>query len=151
MVRCAKAKFVTGLSATLTRKDGHHPIIFMQCGPVRFCADAKAQAAIHPFEHKVLVRPTGFSPRRPAHEDVRIQFHDLYDELMADEARNQLICGDVVQADVQAYRRDRCKDRLLQEHGYFVLRFLAVDVGKCLDEILDTILRVLVTQEKESS
>lgn len=115
------------------------------------CADAKAQAAIHPFEHKVLVRPTGFSPRRPAHEDVRIQFHDLYDELMADEARNQLICGDVVQADVQAYRRDRCKDRLLQEHGYFVLRFLAVDVGKCLDEILDTILRVLVTQEKESS
>ena len=29
-----------------------------------------------------------------------------------------------------AYRRDRCKDALLQEHGYFVLRFLAEDVGK---------------------
>jgi superfamily II DNA or RNA helicase len=35
VARQAKAKFVTGLSATVTRKDGHHPIIFMQCGPVR--------------------------------------------------------------------------------------------------------------------
>lgn len=29
VVRRAKAKFVLGLSATVTRKDGHHPIIFM--------------------------------------------------------------------------------------------------------------------------
>jgi superfamily II DNA or RNA helicase len=34
VVRQAEAKFVTGLSATVTRKDGHHPIIFMQCGLV---------------------------------------------------------------------------------------------------------------------
>src|ERR1700693_4922817 len=32
VARRAKAKFVAGLSATLTRKDGHHPIVFMQCG-----------------------------------------------------------------------------------------------------------------------
>ena len=42
-----------------------------------------------------------------------------------------------------AYRRDRRKDRLLQENGYFVLRFLAEDVGKELDSVLDAILRVL--------
>ena len=42
-----------------------------------------------------------------------------------------------------AYRRDRRKDRLLQENGYFVLRFLAEDVGKHLDEVLDAILRAL--------
>ena len=42
-----------------------------------------------------------------------------------------------------AYRRDRRKDLLLQEHGYFVLRFLAADVGIRLDIVLDTILRVL--------
>lgn len=35
VVRAAKAKYVLGLSATISRKDGHHPIIFMQCGPVR--------------------------------------------------------------------------------------------------------------------
>jgi hypothetical protein len=27
---------VIGLSATVTRKNGHHPIVFMQCGPVRY-------------------------------------------------------------------------------------------------------------------
>ena len=45
--------------------------------------------------------------------------------------------------DQAAYRRDRRKDQLLQENGYFVLRFLAEDVGKDLDLVLDTILRVL--------
>jgi hypothetical protein len=32
VARALKAKYVLGLSATVTRKDGHHPIIFMQCG-----------------------------------------------------------------------------------------------------------------------
>jgi very-short-patch-repair endonuclease len=44
---------------------------------------------------------------------------------------------------VEAYRRDRRKDALLQENGYMVLRFLTEDLGKHLDEVLDTILRVL--------
>ena len=39
-------------------------------------------------------------------------------------------------ADRVAYRRDRRNDQLLQEHGYFVLRFLAEDVGKELDFVL---------------
>ena len=65
VVRRAKAKFVTGLSATVTRKDGHHPIVFMQCGPVRHRVDAKAQAAARPFTHAVYVRPTGFRPLVP--------------------------------------------------------------------------------------
>ena len=42
-----------------------------------------------------------------------------------------------------AYRRDRRKDMLLQQNGYFVLRFLAEDAGKHLDVILDTLLSVL--------
>ncbi len=94
----ARAKFVTGLSATLTRKDGHHPIVFMQCGPVRYRVDSKQQAARHPFEHTALVRSTGFRPVREAHSDMRIRFNELYDELIADEDRNRLICNDVVQA-----------------------------------------------------
>src|SRR5207302_7845138 len=51
VVRQAKARFITGLSATVTRKDGHHPIVFMQCGPVRYRVNAKEQAAARPFEH----------------------------------------------------------------------------------------------------
>ena len=46
-------------------------------------------------------------------------------------------------ADPIAYRRDRRKDQLLQENGYLVLRFLAEDVGKELDAVLDAILRAL--------
>lgn len=46
-------------------------------------------------------------------------------------------------ADAEAYRRDRRKDALLQENGYFVLRFLADEVGKRLDDVLDAILRTL--------
>jgi very-short-patch-repair endonuclease len=45
--------------------------------------------------------------------------------------------------DPVAYRRDRRKDQLLQENGYLVLRFLAEDVGKELDLVLDSILRSL--------
>ncbi len=50
---------------------------------------------------------------------------------------------------VDAYRRDRRKDALLQEKGYTILRFLCYDVGKRLDEVLDSILRALVHLHKE--
>lgn len=53
-------------------------------------------------------------------------------------------------ADAAAYRRDRQKDRLLQENGYWVLRFLAEDVGKELGSVLDTILRSLAHRERRS-
>jgi len=45
----AKAKFVVGLSATVARKDGHHPVIFMQCGPVRHRVDARGAGRSSPF------------------------------------------------------------------------------------------------------
>ena len=98
VVRQAKAKFVTGLSATVTRKDGHHPIVFMQCGPVRHRVNPKEQAAARPFQHTVMVRPTDFRPLRPADPDMRVQFQDLYRELISDEQRNQIICEEVIQA-----------------------------------------------------
>lgn len=98
VVRQARAKFVTGLSATVARKDGHHPIIFMQCGPVRHQVNAKKQAAKRPFEHIVHVRPTDFLAAKPADDDKRIQFQDLYAELIANQHRNQRICDDVIQA-----------------------------------------------------
>jgi very-short-patch-repair endonuclease len=98
VARRAKAKFVTGLSATVTRKDGHHPIIFMQCGPVRHRVDAKLEAVARPFGHTVLVRPTAFRPVGEANPDIRKQFQDLYRELIADEERNRIICDEVVQS-----------------------------------------------------
>jgi len=97
VARQAKARFVTGLSATVTRKDGHHPIIFMQCGPIRYQTNAKIQAAAHPFGHDVLVQPTAFMPNRSPEADRRLEFQTLYRELVADDLRNGRICGDVVE------------------------------------------------------
>jgi superfamily II DNA or RNA helicase/very-short-patch-repair endonuclease len=98
VIRRAKAKFVTGLSATVARKDGHHPIIFMQCGPVRHRVNAKAEAMRRPFTHSVLVRPTAFQPAMPSPSDKRVEFYSLYGELVGDESRNRRICEDVIEA-----------------------------------------------------
>jgi very-short-patch-repair endonuclease len=51
-------------------------------------------------------------------------------------------------SDAETYRRDRRKDVLLQQNGYFVLRFLAEDAGKRLDHILDTILAMLAHRQR---
>ena len=98
VTRRAKAKFVTGLSATVARKDGHHPIIFMQCGPVRFRVNARQQAAERPFTHEVLVRPTGFMPAGEADDDKRVEFQRLCAAVMNSASRNQLIVAEIVQA-----------------------------------------------------
>ena len=98
VARQAQAKFITGLSATVTRKDGHHPILFMQCGPVRYRVNAKAQTRIHPFHHNVYVRPTDFQLVKSSDQDMRKQFHELYEALIVDDRRNRRICEDVVRA-----------------------------------------------------
>ena len=98
VMRQAKARFVAGLSATIARKDGHHPIIFMQCGPVRHRVNARAQAAARPFEHFVLVQPTPFNPNRSPAADKRVEFQALYHELVDDELRNRRICDDIVES-----------------------------------------------------
>ena len=88
VIRRARALFVTGLSATVTRKDGHHPILFMQCGPVRHRVDARSQAAARPFTHEVMVRPTGFRSIEAPDPDVRIEFQRLYAALSSAGPRN---------------------------------------------------------------
>jgi len=98
VVRRAKARYVLGLSATVQRKDGHHPIIFMQCGPVRHRVDAKEQARERPFLHRVIVRPTGFQSGAGDEEDRRLQFQQLCQGMVRDQERNGLICEDAAEA-----------------------------------------------------
>lgn len=97
VARRTKARFVVGLSATVERKNGHHPIIFMQCGPVRHRVNAKAQAVARPFEHRVLVQPTAFQSARIAEADARVEFQALVRELVDDDLRNRRICDDVAE------------------------------------------------------
>lgn len=97
VTRAAKARYVLGLSATVTRKDGHHPIIFMQCGPVRHRVDARRQAAARPFEHKVVFRPTEFRLVRSS-PDEKPTIQQLYARLVEDPVRNDLIFDDILTA-----------------------------------------------------
>ena len=97
VTRHAQAKYVLGLSATVTRQDGHHPIIFMQCGPVRFRTTAKAQARQRSFRHCVVLRPTDFQITTEI-EEKHFPMQRIYAALATDEKRNTLIFDDVLKA-----------------------------------------------------
>jgi superfamily II DNA or RNA helicase len=90
-----KARYVLGLTATPHRRDGHHPILEMQLGPVRFAVDPRSQAARRPFDHRLIVRETAFR-LDGSHADAGIQ--GIYAALADDEVRNRLILDDVLHA-----------------------------------------------------
>jgi superfamily II DNA or RNA helicase len=94
VARRSKAHFVLGLSA----KDGHHPIIFMRCGPVRHRVDARAQAAEQGIIHRAELRLTEFHlpPALAALEQPPIAA--VYAALAQDVARNDMIFDDVLMA-----------------------------------------------------
>ncbi len=94
VMRRARAKYVLGLTATPVRKDGHHPIIYMQCGPIRFNMPFRSQIESSPFEHRVIPRTTATSWTGIA--DPTIQ--ELYALLAADTSRNEQIARDVIAA-----------------------------------------------------
>lgn len=90
-----KARFITGLTATPVRKDGHHPIVIMQCGPIRHRVDARAQAEARPFEHIVIPRITSFCLPNEAAE---VSIQEVYSRLVSDMSRTAMIVRDVFDA-----------------------------------------------------
>ncbi len=95
VMKQVKAKYILGLTATPERKDGHHPIIYMQCGPSRFKLSARSMTAATPFDHEVISRLTQFC--LPS-EQIDITIQELYAALANDRARNELIVVDLVRA-----------------------------------------------------
>lgn len=91
------AKYVYGLTATPIRKDGHHPIIFMQLGPIRYKVDAKQEAKKRDFEHFIVPRFT--STRMPLFKN-KDEWHitEVYQHICESNYRNELIVADVVNA-----------------------------------------------------
>lgn len=87
-----KAQYVVGLTATPIRKDGHHPIITMQCGPIRWQMSAPKQADERPFQHFVIPRATKFK-LKSEESDPGIQ--EIYFQLVSDNNRNSLILEDI--------------------------------------------------------
>ena len=60
VLKDVNAKWVYGLTATPIRKDGHQPIIFMQCGEIGFTADSKAQQEQQSFQRLLIPRFTSY-------------------------------------------------------------------------------------------
>ncbi|WP_255142439.1 TOTE conflict system archaeo-eukaryotic primase domain-containing protein [Synechococcus sp. EJ6-Ellesmere] len=83
ILRQVKARHVLGLSATLVRRDGLQPILFMQCGPIRHTAQRTAGAP----QTLELVSRTHQLPALPA--DLPIQ--ELMRRLAEDQHRTDQI------------------------------------------------------------
>ena len=88
ILKSAKAKFVLGLTATPVRRDGLQPIIFMQCGPIRYKA---AKPAGMPHDLEVLPRSRLTRINLPT--DAGIQ--DIFGHLANDQARTEAIAAEV--------------------------------------------------------
>ena len=95
VARAFRGKYVLGLTATATRKDGHHPIIFMQCGPIRYRVDPREQALQRPFTHHVIVRDTQLLPPAQSEGETKLAIHQLYAHVVSNTSRNEMIYCDV--------------------------------------------------------
>ncbi len=87
------ARYVYGLTATPSRQDGHQPIIYMQCGPIRYRVDAREQAEKRSFDHYLIPRFTSYLS-----SDPEKTITDHYRDLVNHEARNEWIIQDIRQA-----------------------------------------------------
>jgi len=85
-----RAKYILGLTATPYRRDGHQPIIHMQCGPIVHRIKDKDSLACAP-NSKVVARHTGFA----AEWNDNSKIYELWPKLTADEQRNALIMKDI--------------------------------------------------------
>ncbi len=95
VMKAVRSKYTYGLTATPRRQDGHHPILHMYLGSIRYHVDAKQQALRRPFLHIMIPRFTGarFHIDADSRAPAIIQY---YDQMLRDDLRNDLIVQDVV-------------------------------------------------------
>lgn len=143
------ARYVYGLTATPTRQDGHQPIIHMQCGPVRYQVDAKAQAEKQPFTHAVIPRFTAFA--QPLTDNAPWKIMDAYAAMQADEERNGIIISDVLDAIVagrtplvltQRYHHAKLLAELLMKKGQRVVLLSGKGTAREKQELLQALARI---------
>jgi hypothetical protein len=85
------ARYITGLTATPYRRDGHQPIIGMQCGPIRHVVDAATTQQQHALDLRVVRRDTSFNPDvLPPESSIQ----EIYSALAADDDRLELVVSD---------------------------------------------------------
>ena len=94
ILRAAPARYVTGLTATPRRRDGHHPIIAMQCGPVRHTVGHDPDRQPRRLAQRLVRRDTPFDPQSLPTEP---HIQEVFAALAADAARTEMIARDTLQ------------------------------------------------------
>ncbi|GHV02638.1 hypothetical protein FACS189485_03630 [Spirochaetia bacterium] len=150
IIRKCPAYFRLGLSATVIRKDGQQPIVFMNLGNIRYTYHGDTNAPR--FTQKIIPRFTGFS-LPPADETTQPAIQDIFRDLWNDEGRNSLIVQDILDAYSEGRECLVLSERLehldmLKEHLQGKIDNLFVLTGgmgkKQLRAIMDGINRTLV-------
>jgi superfamily II DNA or RNA helicase len=143
VVRQAPGRYFLGLTATPYRRDGLEGIISMQLGPIRhrLGIDNDAEAA---RSRELVIRESAFSFEMT--EVTSIQ--EVFSALVEDEARNKLICEDVLEALSQgrrclilSQRREHCHAHaeILRARGKTPLVIDGSLPKKAREEVLSTI------------
>jgi len=95
VLKHVNAKYIYGLTATPFRDDGHHAIIFLECGPIRYKVDARTQAQKRPFEHFLVPRFTNLLSSSIENEG---NYSQILNAVGRDSKRNQMIVKDITAA-----------------------------------------------------
>ena len=90
-----RAKYLTGLTATPTRRDGHHPILHFYLGPIRYSIGPRDQVGREALKHQLFVRETSFSLQV---DEPSAGIQHVYQRLSTDVQRNEMILDDVIGA-----------------------------------------------------
>ncbi|MEO7208023.1 MAG: hypothetical protein ABI145_14850 [Steroidobacteraceae bacterium] len=80
----------------MARKDGHQPIVFRQCGPIRHKVTARAQLNARGGVHRAEQRETGFTADEWT--AARVPIASVYRALAESGVRNDRIFDDVLRA-----------------------------------------------------
>ena len=94
VLKAIRSKYVYGLTATPTRKDGWHKIIYMQCGDIRVRVSNKELKQNKEMEHTVIVKKTNYK-YIPNDEKDKILISEILNDMCHNVFRNSLIIEDI--------------------------------------------------------
>lgn len=142
VMKAVRSRYTYGLTATPKRQDGHHPILNMYIGPIRYNVDALQQARRRPFTHVMIPRFTGTRFQLDENSKAPV-ISQYYDQIAQDDLRNSLILDDILDCVKEGRNCLILSERtehvrkltaLLQAQGMQVYMLLGGQTGKQLKE-----------------
>lgn len=94
VLKAVRSKYVYGLTATPTRKDGWHKIIYMQCGDISVRVSNKEIKQNKKMEHIVIVKRTNYK-YISTEENEKVKISEILNDMGYNIFRNSLIVEDI--------------------------------------------------------